>query len=493
MSTVTLLEGRLPRIAAAFHQAQDEQSRQGIDTLLAKLTQNQLSVAFCGHISSGKSALINTLVGADLLPTAPLPTSANIVTLRPGAAAARVFPQEGHPVDLELPGALNRIQSCCQDRNETRTVAISYPYDLFGLPVTLVDTPGIDSAGMAERLVQDPAVLAADIVYYVMDYNHVQSELNFAVTKRLKERGKPVFLVINQIDKHCDFELDFAYFKHSSQAQFSAWNIRPDGLYFTTLTEPRHPENQLALLKRHLPALFQYGDQVLTTTVLAAARQLITDHCQRQAAKTAARRHQAQAVIDRYPDPTAAIREFQEIQQQRQTVESMPEQLETTLEKEINAVVQNAHITSYTTVELAARYIQSRTTGFRAGLLFAARKTEKERENRLQALFSNFSEKVHTNLEWHLRDILGKIPERFGLVDDTYLQTVNAFSVTWDAGLIAGSVCHEPVPSREYIHNFTDDIAAATKALYRRAALTVARQAVELAREHCRPQVDQLT
>ena len=45
-----------------------------------------------------------------------------------------------------------------------------------------------------------------------MDYNHVQSELNFLFTKELTEAGKEVYLVINQIDKHRDEELSFVAF-----------------------------------------------------------------------------------------------------------------------------------------------------------------------------------------------------------------------------------------------------------------------------------------
>ncbi len=35
-----------------------------------------------------------------------------------------------------------------------------------------------------------------------MDYNHVQSETNLTFLKQLSDEKKPLYLIINQIDKH---------------------------------------------------------------------------------------------------------------------------------------------------------------------------------------------------------------------------------------------------------------------------------------------------
>lgn len=53
----------------------------------------------------------------------------------------------------------------------------------------------------------------------MMDYNHVQSEVNLQFVKELKQRNKTVYLVINQIDKHKERELSFeSYTKSVSQS-----------------------------------------------------------------------------------------------------------------------------------------------------------------------------------------------------------------------------------------------------------------------------------
>ena len=58
--------------------------------LLDKIEAGRMNIAFCGHFSAGKSTLINQLCGHALLPSSPIPTSANIVSIRNGAPGAHV-------------------------------------------------------------------------------------------------------------------------------------------------------------------------------------------------------------------------------------------------------------------------------------------------------------------------------------------------------------------------------------------------------------------
>ena len=73
-----------------------------------------------------------------------------------------------------------------------------------------MDTPGVDSTDDAHRVSTESALHLADIVFYVMDYNHVQSELNFQFTKQLLHYNENIYLIVNQVDKHREEELSFA-------------------------------------------------------------------------------------------------------------------------------------------------------------------------------------------------------------------------------------------------------------------------------------------
>ena len=49
--------------------------------------------------------------------------------------------------------------------------------------VMLVDTPGIDSTDDAHQLATESTLHLADVIFYMMDYNHVQSEVNLQFVK----------------------------------------------------------------------------------------------------------------------------------------------------------------------------------------------------------------------------------------------------------------------------------------------------------------------
>ncbi|WP_054635683.1 dynamin family protein [Thalassobacillus sp. C254] len=60
----------------------DNQAR--LEQLKEKQNNETFDVAFCGHFSAGKSTILNHILGAEVLPTSPIPTSANIITIKQG-------------------------------------------------------------------------------------------------------------------------------------------------------------------------------------------------------------------------------------------------------------------------------------------------------------------------------------------------------------------------------------------------------------------------
>lgn len=47
-----------------------------------KSGKKEVTIGFTGHFSAGKSSMINALLGETILPSSPIPTSANIVEIR---------------------------------------------------------------------------------------------------------------------------------------------------------------------------------------------------------------------------------------------------------------------------------------------------------------------------------------------------------------------------------------------------------------------------
>ena len=85
----------------------------------------------------------------------------------------------------------------------------------------------------------ESALHIADIVFYTMDYNHVQSELNFQFTKQLMKYNPNVYLIVNMIDKHKDNELSFEEFKATVHQSFANMGCCTEGCFLYIIKRAR--------------------------------------------------------------------------------------------------------------------------------------------------------------------------------------------------------------------------------------------------------------
>src|SRR5690554_1944015 len=91
-------EGLLEKITALhdlFMKNNDFETAEKARQLALKYSGGEYSIAFCGHFSAGKSSTINRLIGENILPSSPIPTSANLVKVKSGEEYAKVFFKKG--------------------------------------------------------------------------------------------------------------------------------------------------------------------------------------------------------------------------------------------------------------------------------------------------------------------------------------------------------------------------------------------------------------
>src|SRR5699024_12412830 len=129
------------------------------------------------HVAAGTSSMINGLLNRDSLPKSPIPTSANIVKSTSGDGVAKVYFKEDDPVQYKEAYNIDRIKDYCMDRDTIRQIEINTSDQILPPNRARFDTPGIDAADEADRLMTASAMHFIDQLYYVMDYNHVQSEV----------------------------------------------------------------------------------------------------------------------------------------------------------------------------------------------------------------------------------------------------------------------------------------------------------------------------
>jgi len=135
---------------------------------------NPYLMVLVGAFNAGKSSIINALLGAaDVMPVGPVPTTDRITILRYGDNSQRLASGD---VDTVL-----------------------YPAPILQR-VSLVDTPGLESVFQTHETQTRKFLHRADVVLYVMLATQAMSADSLESLTHLREYGKKVILIVNQID-----------------------------------------------------------------------------------------------------------------------------------------------------------------------------------------------------------------------------------------------------------------------------------------------------
>lgn len=473
--TVQGIAEALRSASAAMAEAGDDIRARQARELTSKLTEGRLTVALCGHFSAGKSTLVNRLCGAELLPSSPIPTSANVVSIRGGERAyaeVEKVTEDGTTIQAEVP--IGELDQYCVDGEQYTSVSIVYPSELLGNHTVLLDTPGIDSTDDAHRMSTESALHLADVVFYVMDYNHVQSEINFAFAKELKDWGKPLYFIVNQIDKHRDRELSFTDYRHSVEDAFQAWHLEPAGILYLSLRKPEHPHHEWNKLIGLFGKLAEQREELCAYSVDASLRHLAETHLKWHDELQEPQRERLIAEAGGEEAMAAVSGELQELRARIEDLAAQQEVYRTKLRQELQSVLDNANITPAPLRDLAHAFLESRKPGFKTGLLFAGAKTAAEQERRVETFRTELASLVSAAIEWHVKQLLRKAAESAGYSQEK-LEARLAGELSWspDGNWLIGRVKNGAVMGNEYTMTFSKDLAADIKSVYRQRALDV--------------------
>lgn len=141
-----------------------EQDYAAVEGMLDKLQHGHLHIAVFGRVSTGKSSLLNALIGEQAFTVSPL-------------------------------------------HGETRHSTMQRWSEVDAGGVFLIDTPGLDEAG-GERREELATEVAhrSDLVIFVLDGDITESERD--ALKTLLAQGRPVVVVLNKRDLYTDAELE---------------------------------------------------------------------------------------------------------------------------------------------------------------------------------------------------------------------------------------------------------------------------------------------
>lgn len=429
--------------------------------IIEKMLTEQMYITFCGHFSAGKSSLINYLCGHQLLPSSPIPTSANVVSIRDGNEQAIVkarHDQERTSVTLE------QLEQYCINGIDIESIEIQYPIPLLNNNMTLLDTPGIDSTDDAHFLSTDSALHLADVVFYVMDYNHVQSEVNFNFAKRLQDMGKPLYLIVNQIDKHKSIELSFDDYRDGVKQAFKDWHIDPEGIIYISVKDHQHPFNQLNELEALIYALSEMTDELRSLNVQRATRNLIKEHLEWLSEQ------QGSSDSESYEE---ALVQQQELQWVVGKAEEAVMNKEKVMRQEVRSLLDNANIIPALTRDLAHQFLLSCKPGFKVGLFLSAKKTIEEKTKRHLRFHHDFLEQINTHIERHLQDLIRNQAVEEGADSQQILQSISKLKTEITPEWLKQKIQESGLFSDEYTMNYAKQLSSEVKEQYRKQAYAI--------------------
>ncbi|WP_409301290.1 dynamin family protein [Peribacillus sp. SCS-155] len=481
ISTKEELLGKLSYLYQKFMDAGDHNNADKMKQLILKVFNEEYSIAFCGHFSAGKSSMINYLMGKKILPSSPIPTSANTVKLQKGEDYAKVYSYTENTVLFPAPYDFQTIKNYCKDGENISGVTISSSD--FPLPghCTVLDTPGIDSTDDAHRVATESTLHLADAVFYVMDYNHVQSEVNFHFTKQLIDEKKPVFLVINMIDKHDENELSFDDFRLSVIEAFHNWQVYPDGIFYTSLTDLDSELNEINGLRDFIINRANILREENRSGAVLAAQRLIDNHLQWVREKLDEENAAKIGILSELSEgeKTELKIQLKELRIQQEKAEAAAGSVKVEYEAGLETILKNAYIMPAATRDLARDYLESLRPDFKVGLLFSKNKTEQERCRRQDALVQDLQEKTKTQLEWHLKELAVNTLKKQDIQDPILEKAAQDISLEISPSVFEGSIKAQTHITGEFILNYTNDLATAIKRIARDRAATFLGMVIE--------------
>lgn len=465
--TIQRLKGKLFAAYEYLLNHGDLESAEKVKQLAKKLVNEEFAIAFCGHFSAGKSRMINRLVGENLLPSSPIPTSANLVKVKAGEEYAKVFFKNEKPRLYRAPYDYKMVKNYCKDGDQIQEIEISHADIDLPLKTVFMDTPGIDSADDAHRIATESAIHLADLIFYVMDYNHVQSELNFMFTKELAEAGKEVYLVINQIDKHSENELSFANFQSSVAESFASWGVKPARIFYTSLKEDEHAHNEFPALQSFLADRLGKKDTLLLQSILYSLQKILKDHVDFTEKKD-------DQDLQPYKDVLSELsteeyeklsESYHDLSEEKGALCGGVEKADKAFEAEVKRILDNAYLMPFETRALAETYLESCQSEFKVGFLFTKQKTLAERQKRLDIFYEAITEKAKSQLEWHLRNFLVTFLKENKVENKELLSQSQSFTVNFQPELLTAAVKPGARLSDTMVINYTADVANQIKRL----------------------------
>ena len=175
-----------------------------------QINNNTIRIAIMGITSSGKSTLVNAIIGESLLPIAIKPSSSIIITCsKSDKRQAVVYFRDKEPLVIEGEHLNSDTIKMYADEGENpdnklnvSQIDISSPKFLLGDNIHIIDSPGLDACDLEihEKITMEILLPTIDICIFLTTVKANSDEINVEKIRVVNEKNKEIILAQNMID-----------------------------------------------------------------------------------------------------------------------------------------------------------------------------------------------------------------------------------------------------------------------------------------------------
>ncbi|GAA0444719.1 dynamin family protein [Lentibacillus halophilus] len=434
-----------------------------------KWNRSSLMIGFSGHFSAGKSSMIDYLLETSILPKSPIPTSANIVMIQSGNGGAQLYLEDGTICTYDEEAYnIDDIKTFAKTKGTIKKIDIHLQNSILPEGSTIIDTPGVDAADDTDGMITESSLHLMDVLFYVMDYNHVQSEVNLEFLKKVQKYGIPVFIIINQIDKHNPDELTFEDFFKKVKQTFDQWEVYPKSIYYSSIKDDNMEVNQASAIKSRLFSLMT-DEKPTLYNIERSVRQIRDDHQHYLLAsyENDVSNHGLQDIeeIDDFNE------RIEQVNEKLIQLKNKPKQIEDAFLHELNTTLKNAYLMPAKLRDKAHLFLEAQQNDFKVGLFGSKKKTDVERTKRSNDFLDDLQKNLETSIQWKLRDKWTELLAYYELDDPHMTEQIQTVMVSYDTEMLRDLIKPGAKITGDYVLVYTNDVSEDIKRKFKQKAL----------------------
>ena len=227
-----------------------EKAEQQCGELLVKLAEDRFVLAVIGQFKRGKSSLMNSIIGKELLPTGVLPLTSAITVLKYGPEERLIVNRKDSvfPDELPISSLSEYVTETGNPGNQKKviTASIEMPVPFLRNGIEFVDTPGVGSSIIANTETTYSFLPECDAILFVTSVDTPMTSMELDLLREIREYVDKVFIVVNKIDlladNECSVVIKFVEETIRTQIGFDSLKIFPVSAHLGLAARISHDE-----------------------------------------------------------------------------------------------------------------------------------------------------------------------------------------------------------------------------------------------------------